>query len=84
MPDNPWKPSARMREPAQVMQPIIDSASWAARQLEGTDAWVYRLSDADVAEIHLAVDAIEADDQELKFVTRENSPWRGFQRRSPI
>jgi len=74
MPDNPWKPSARTREPAQPMQPIIDSAGWTATQLEGTDAWVYQLSDADVAEIHLAVDAIEADDQELKFVTREKFP----------
>ena len=74
MPNNPWKPSARTREPAQLMQPIIDSAGWTAEELEGTDAWVYHLSDAEVAEIHLAVDAIEANDLELKFVTREKFP----------
>ena len=70
--DNPWKPSLRMREPAQLIQPIIDSAGWTAKELEGTDAWVYHLSDAEVVEIHSAVDAIEANDLELKFVTREN------------
>jgi hypothetical protein len=72
MPDNPWTPSLRMREPAQLMQPINDSAGWTAKELEGTDAWVYHLSDAEVVEIHSAVDAIEANDLELKFVTREN------------
>ena len=78
MPDNPWKPSVRLREPAQAMQPVIDSASWTAKELKGTDGWVYRLSDADVAEIHVAVDAIEADDRDLQSVTREDFPLPGF------
>jgi hypothetical protein len=74
MPDNPWKPSARIREPAQLMHPVIDAAAWSAKELERTGVWVYHLSDADVAEIHSAVASIEADNLELKSVTQENFP----------
>lgn len=72
MSSNPWTPSARVHMPAELMKPVKDSAGWYPKDLQGTDAWVYRLSDAEVAEIHTAVAKVEASGIELMHVTSEN------------
>jgi TfdA family taurine catabolism dioxygenase TauD len=71
---NPWSPSQHVREPAELMKPIKDPAWWYPADLEGTDAWVYRLSNSEVAEIHRAVADIESRRVELADITRENFP----------
>jgi hypothetical protein len=71
---NPWRPSKRVREPAELMKPVEDPAGWYPDDLKGIDAWVYRLSDAEVAEIHGAVAATEARGIELVDVARDNFP----------
>jgi hypothetical protein len=69
---NPWRPGRRVRGPAELMKPIIDPAWWYPKDIAGTDAWVYQLSDVEVAEIHAAVAEIERQRFELIDVTRDN------------
>jgi hypothetical protein len=57
-----------------MLRPVEDPAGWYPDDLEGTDAWVYRLSDAEVAEIHAAVAEVEASGIELMHVNRDNFP----------
>jgi hypothetical protein len=72
MTSNPWSPSARTHEPVELGGPIKDSAAWDPDELRGTDAWVYHLSDLEVAEIHDAVARIEAQNIAIMDVTRDN------------
>jgi hypothetical protein len=74
MTGNPWTPGPRHREPAELMKPIVDPACWVAGELEGTEAWVYRLSDAEIADLDDAVANVEARGLELKDVTRDDFP----------
>ncbi len=78
MTDNPWKPSARQRAPAKLMEPLCDPAGWHPDDLKGTDAWVYNMSEPEVAEVLDAVSAVEATGTEIKHVTRDNFPLPGL------
>lgn len=69
---NPWCPSARIHEPMELGQPVRDSSAWDPGELRGTDAWVYQLSQAEVADIHDAVAAAEARGGEIMEITRDN------------
>jgi hypothetical protein len=80
MTENPWNPGPRHREPAELMKPIVDPAGWRPNDLAGTYAWVYRLSDAEIAEIFDAVAGIEARGLDLKDVTRDDFPLPKFSR----
>ena len=74
MTSNPWTPSARVHRPAELMQPVKDSAAWYPKDLQGTDAWVYQLSAAEVAEIHDAVAKNESRGTDIKNITRDSFP----------
>ncbi len=78
MTENPWIPGPRHREPAQLMKPIVDPAAWHPDELKGTDAWVYRLSEAEIAELFDAVAGVEARGFELKHVTQDDFPLPKF------
>jgi hypothetical protein len=78
MTDNPWTPGPRHREQAELMKPIVDPACWVAHDLAGTEAWVYRLSEPEIADIFDAVARIEADGLELKALTRDDFPLPVF------
>ena len=71
---NPWRPGPRHRKPAKLMKPIIDPAGWVADDLEGTDVWVYRLSEHEIADIFDAVGSVETRGLELKTLTRDDFP----------
>ncbi len=72
MTSNPWNPSARVHRPVRLLEPITDSAAWSPEDLRGTDAWVYRLSRQEIAEIHDAVAEAEAQGRAIMDVTRDN------------
>lgn len=72
--NNPWTESGRHREPAELMKPLVDPAGWHPRDLRGTDAWVYRLSDSEITEVLDAVAAVEAQGLVLKETSWEDFP----------
>ena len=48
------------RRPPMPLAPVDDPAAWTKESLGATDAWIYPLSAAEVAELDAAVAAIEA------------------------
>ncbi|MDX1484358.1 MAG: TauD/TfdA family dioxygenase [Alphaproteobacteria bacterium] len=74
MQKNPWTPSARQRKPARLMQPIEESGCWYPQDLAGTDAWVYRLSAREIADIFDAVARVEARGFDIKDIAEEDFP----------
>lgn len=75
---NPWTPSRRHREPAELMKPIVDPAGWLPQDFEANDGWIYRLSDGEISEIVDAVDMVEAKGLAILEVTRDNFPLPRF------
>lgn len=71
---NAWNPSARLRQPAELMKPIIDPAGWYPADLEGNEDWVYRLNDREIAEIFDAVDAALSKGFDLSKISRDGFP----------
>jgi hypothetical protein len=53
------------------MEPIEESGCWYPGELEGTDCWVYRLSEAEVADILDAVARVEDQDLDIKDITAD-------------
>lgn len=80
MSDNPWRPSERRREPAVLLKPVVDPAGWRPEALKSTDAWVYRLSATEIAEVESAVDGVEAAGLGLMEITTERFPLPRFGR----
>lgn len=70
---NQWKPSDRYREPATLMEPIVDPAGWYPSELK-TEEWIYRLSDDEIGEILAAVDSVEKAGLALKDITADDFP----------
>ena len=63
-----------IREPAVPGRPVVDPAGWYASDLIDSDAWIYRLSDAEIAELRAAVAAISRRGLDIKDITRANFP----------
>lgn len=77
-PGNPWTPSARTREPARLREPVRESGCWYPDELRGTDAWVYRLSDAEVGDILNAVARVEEKGLGIADIDAGNFPLPVF------
>jgi hypothetical protein len=75
---NRWKPSDRIRKPARPMEPVVDAAAWYAKDLDGSDAWIYRLSQDEIAEIEAAVAGVEKRGLVLMDVTDKQFPLPRF------
>ena len=60
------------REPAVPGQPVVDPADWTGAELESSDDWIYRLSEAEIADIDRAVREVEAAGLDILDITREN------------
>ena len=60
------------------MEPVIDSAVWHPDDLAGTDAWVYRLTAAEIIEVKQAIAAIESRGLSLMDITRDTFPLPGL------
>jgi hypothetical protein len=78
MTDNSWTPGPRHREPAELMKPIVDPAGWRPEDLQESQVWAYRLSDAEIADVFDAVAAVEASGLELKDVNGDDFPLPVF------
>lgn len=66
------------RQPAVPGQQAIDPADWTGAELEKSDAWKYRLSDAEIADIDAAVRGVEARGLDIMDITRETFPLPVF------
>lgn len=75
---NPWSPGSRHREPAVLMRPVVDPAGWYPDELRDSNAWYYRVSDDEIADIFGAVAALEARNADLKDVTKDSFPLPVF------
>lgn len=76
--ENPWIPSDRTREPAELMKPIREPASWYAHQIRDSACWVYRMSDSEVAEVLDAVAWTERESLSLMDIDRDRFPLSYF------
>ncbi|MFB3054404.1 MAG: TauD/TfdA family dioxygenase [Alphaproteobacteria bacterium] len=71
---NPWTPSARRRKPAELGKRVEESGCWFPHEIAGTDAWLYRLHEDEIAEILEAVDHVEARGLGILDIAREDFP----------
>jgi hypothetical protein len=55
MTNNPWQPTSREHTPTTLMEPITDPSAWAREELEASQSYLYRLSDAEIGDILDAV-----------------------------
>ena len=52
----------QIRRPATIAvpgRPVTDPAGWTSEEMAGTDAWLYHLTDADIADLDRVVTALE-------------------------
>ncbi len=71
---NPWTPSARYRVPAELMQPVEESGCWYPDEIAGTDAWLYRLDDREIADVAEAVEHVEGRGLDIKDIEAADFP----------
>ncbi len=71
MSENPWKPSARVRKPAELMKPVEDPAGWYPQDFADSRCWMYRLNEREVAELMDAVAETERRGLALIDITQE-------------
>jgi hypothetical protein len=71
---NTWSTSTGERKPSMLMQPIVDPAAWDAAEMARSEAWIYRLSDAENDEIERAVARAESSGKDLTEVGRADFP----------
>lgn len=62
------------RQPARPLQPVIDPAGWSSDEVARTDEWIFRMSEAEVAELDRAVADIEARGIPVADVQRSDFP----------
>jgi hypothetical protein len=72
MTDNPWKPSARTREPAVLGHPVVESGCWYPEDFAKSDDWMYRLNAREIADVMDAVARVEAQGLDIKDIARED------------
>jgi len=74
----PFRPAARVREPAVPMQPLVDPAGWTAADLAANDDWIYEMSEAETDELRQAVARVQRDGRDILDITREDFPLPRF------
>ena len=65
-------------QPAVTGQPVIDPADWTRTDLEKRNDWIFRLSDAEIADIDAAVHLVERGGLHIMEITRETFPLPVF------
>lgn len=74
---NTWTRSDRPRRPAVEGGPLVDPAEWYPEDftgMDGAETWIYRLSDAELAEIRAAVSAVEVRGLDLLDIAAKDFP----------
>ena len=51
---------SQRREPAVLLQPVIDPAAWTAADLDADKSWIHPLDDRDIAELDAAIADLES------------------------
>lgn len=64
----------RVRQPARLLEPVIDGAAWRPEELDATNAGVFHWSAGELAEIDSAVKAYEASGGALIDINAGNFP----------
>ena len=64
--------ATRLRQPAEMLKPVIDPAGWTVAEIEADEDWVYRFPDHEIAEIMDAAAALEASGKDLVTTGRED------------
>ena len=64
----------RVRQPARLMEPVIDGAAWRPEELDMSDAGVFHWSADELAEIDAAVKAYAATGGALIDIDSNNFP----------
>lgn len=72
MTNNPWQPTSREHTPTTLMEPITDPSAWAREELEASQSYLYRLSDAEIGDILDAVAQLEKTSPALQHVRKED------------
>ena len=65
-------------EPAVPGRAVVDPADWTGAELERSEDWIHRLSDAEIADIDQAIRAVEARGLDIMEITRETFPLPVF------
>jgi hypothetical protein len=74
MGENSWARSHGAREPAELGKPLVDPAAWSGGDFSGSEAWIWRLSALELAELDSAVDRIERRGLDIQDVGRDDFP----------
>ena len=69
---NPWQPTTRYQKPAVLGQQLDDPAGWRREQLAQNQAYLYRLSEAEVDDIVSAVDRVERQGMDIKDISHDD------------
>ncbi|MFT5440786.1 MAG: hypothetical protein ACI9MJ_002660, partial [Alphaproteobacteria bacterium] len=65
-------------QPAVSLQKIIHPADWKGADMLESGDYIYRLSDAEIADIDQAIRGVEAEGLDIMDITRENFPLPVF------
>lgn len=57
---------------ATPVQPVTDPAGWTKEDLVRSDAWIYRLTETDIAELDDVVSGLEKQNTDIKDITRDS------------
>lgn len=68
---NPWAPSARIHKPARLGEAVEESGCWYPDELRESQAYLYRLSDAEIGDIMAAVARCEEKGFEISGIDVE-------------
>ena len=75
---NSWSRSDGKREAAVAGRQVVDPGAWHAGDLGDSEAWVYRLSEPEIADIHSAVAGVEQRGLDIKDIRRADFPLPVF------
>lgn len=61
-----------------MIQQVAGKADWKGPEIEGSEAWIYRLNNADIAEIDAALRHAKGAGRTLESLLRDDFPLTGF------
>ncbi len=70
--------TTELADNATDFQPVSGPAVWSADEMRARTDWLYRLTEADIAELEAAEAAFTASGADLLDISRDNFPLRAF------
>ncbi|MDB5489287.1 MAG: hypothetical protein JWQ58_3002 [Reyranella sp.] len=62
------------------LEQVISRAAWLGRDIQNSDEWIYRLSDAEIVEIDSALRHLQSTGQQIPDIKKEHFPLKRFAR----